>query len=270
MSAAATLEELLGASIAMAQRRKAERLATPAGPELLRDDLPIPGGRRKRGKRAHHAWDVRLPAQCWTDPVEAGFQESLETPKRKGLKIMSEKVVFAKNVWTEVMLKFPEGKLINNDYGESVMYSTVDGRVMFLPPLAAAQIKALQLAAGVPLAIRKTDVPGQSGRPIVMYEVKPVGNGTLSMPKEDGRPPSPEIRTASPAPLQAASNTSNGNASPYEHSGSALLLLQTTNMLSDALAAALNYAKKHDAVKPDDVRTLLVTAYIAITKKDGK
>jgi hypothetical protein len=55
------------------------------------------------------------------------------------------------------------------------------------------------------------------------------------------------------------------------HDRWAQVLLGQTNTLIEVYAAAINYAgtKHGDAVKPDDVKTLLITAFINLSKQGG-
>jgi len=55
------------------------------------------------------------------------------------------------------------------------------------------------------------------------------------------------------------------------HQSWAQVLLGQTSTLIDVYAAALNYAgaKHGDAVKPEDVKTLLTTAFINLAKQGG-
>jgi len=56
----------------------------------------------------------------------------------------------------EVALKYTEGKVYDGDYGERVMYSLTDGRVMYLDPLTAARIKSLGVQPGEAFFILKS------------------------------------------------------------------------------------------------------------------
>ena len=57
-------------------------------------------------------------------------------------------VQFLTNVPVEVALKWPDGKLINGVYGDRMMYTTVDDKVMFLDCDVAAQINELGVQPG--------------------------------------------------------------------------------------------------------------------------
>ena len=57
-------------------------------------------------------------------------------------------VEFAPNVPVTVALKYNQGRRCNSQYGERMMYSTTDGRVMFLDIETAAQVEALGINVG--------------------------------------------------------------------------------------------------------------------------
>jgi hypothetical protein len=197
--------------------------------------------------------------------------------EKKGLTTMSEKLQLEKGVWAEIALKYTDGKDFSNEYGESVMFSLVDGRVVFVPMLAAARIRALGLSAGEVFGLRKAEVKVNGGRPTVEWQVRRVGeqpDGTFAIPKETATASSvaaPATGTTQPlafqpTPPQGANNPTNGHGSapsPFEHSGHAALLRETTCMLIDVLASCKGYAAKYNgAIALDDVKNLLITTYI--------
>lgn len=49
---------------------------------------------------------------------------------------------FRLNVPAEVTLERPEGTLVQGRYGDRVMFSLADGRVMYVPPFVASKIDA--------------------------------------------------------------------------------------------------------------------------------
>lgn len=65
-------------------------------------------------------------------------------------------VQFLTNVPVEVALKWPDGKLINGVYGDRMMYTTTDDKVMFLDCDVAAQINELGVQPGEPFFICKS------------------------------------------------------------------------------------------------------------------
>jgi hypothetical protein len=107
-----------------------------------------------------------------------------------------------------------------------------------------------RVGAGKPGTSALTPAPGtgaaqNSEQPIVNGNgSKPNGNGAA----HNGRQPEPNI----------------------DHRWAQTLLSQT-NSLIDVYAASLNYAgtKHGEAVKPDDVKALLITAFINLSKQGG-
>ena len=100
---------------------------------------------------------------------------------------------------------------------------------------------------GKPGTSAVTPAPGTAAAP---NSEQPINNGNGSKPNgngeaHNGRPPEHNI-----------------------HQGWAQVLLGQTNALIDVYAAALNYAgtKHGNAVKPEDVKTLLTTAFINLSK----
>ena len=51
-------------------------------------------------------------------------------------------IEFPPNVPVEVSLKYAQGRLLSTQYGERMMFSLTDGRVMFLHPQTAGKIEA--------------------------------------------------------------------------------------------------------------------------------
>ena len=55
---------------------------------------------------------------------------------------------FHLNIPTEITLERSEGTLVQGRYGDRVMFSLADGRVMYVPPFVANKIQAEGVAAG--------------------------------------------------------------------------------------------------------------------------
>ena len=110
-------------------------------------------------------------------------------------------VEFAPNVPVTLALKYNQGKLIAGQYGERMMFSLIDGRVMFLDPETAGQIEAAGINVRESFTItRKWD--GQKGSPITWEIARVAGeqpNGTMVVPAlPEAKPPQ---RAEMPAPV---------------------------------------------------------------------
>lgn len=125
---------------------------------------------------------------------------------------------------------------------------------------AAAPESALERQLRQSIATVRNGKPGTSavtpapGSVAAQNGEQPINNGNGSKPNGDG----------------AAHN--GGTPEHNIHQGWAQFLLGQTNTLIDVFAAALNYAgtKHGNAVKPEDVKTLLTTAFINLSKQGGQ
>ena len=71
---------------------------------------------------------------------------------------MNEGVKFPINTPVEVTLQFEAGKRVEGRYGEQVMFSLLDNRVMYVPPYVAQRFQDLAIGAREPLLLCKTQV----------------------------------------------------------------------------------------------------------------
>jgi len=161
-------------------------------------------------------------------------------------------IEFPPNVPVEVSLKYAQGRLLSTQYGERMMFSLTDGRVMFLHPQTAGKIEAAginvnerfqitRLSNGdAPMTWAVTRIPGEQP------------NGTLVVPigaaAPDGSAPAPK-------PPASATAAERRQVAPLVAEGKALV---------DAYAEVLGYALNtyEGRIKPDEVKSLFVTSYI--------
>src|ERR1035438_8413380 len=78
-----------------------------------------------------------------------------ETSGKKGERTMNEVVKFQNNTPVEVTLQDEAGKRVEGRYGEQVMYSLLDNRVMYVPLYVEQRFQELAIAAGEPLVLCK-------------------------------------------------------------------------------------------------------------------
>ena len=152
-------------------------------------------------------------------------------------------VEFPLNVPVTVSLRYSEGKLVSGQYGERYMFSTVDNRVFFVDPPVVEQIVKLGINVRESFTITRK-ASSTKGAPPSWEVARPIGeqpDGTLVIP---------------PAPK------------PTQRAGSTSPLVDETNALVDAFAQVLerSLATYQGRVKPEEVRALLVTAYIQRAK----
>jgi hypothetical protein len=200
---------------------------------------------------------------------------------------------FTANIPEEVALKFGDGKAVEGRYGDQVLYTLTDDRVMYLPPIAAKRITDMRIGKGELFQVCKKEVTRGSKRGIE-WEVKRVDPGpsavecpALSADKPGRRVPlASEATTASPAAAsnhqvseqrQQNGNTAklaviNGNPQGQADDAALALKLVSATQLADALktaiaaaAAAEEFAKSINyGVRfcGEDIRTMANTLLI--------
>jgi len=171
-----------------------------------------------------------------------------------------EVVEFPNNVPVTVALRYPHAKTVSSQHGERFMFSLSDGRVMFLDPEVGRKIEALGINVRENFTItRKWD----EQKAISSWEVDRVAgeqpNGTYVVPSAEpnGSAVAPKPPVSAPSPVVA------------EHRKSAsVLLIDETNALVDAYAQILErtLTTYQGRIKPEEARSLLVTAYIQRSK----
>ena len=79
---------------------------------------------------------------------------------------MNDKVQFQTNVPVEVALKYNDGKEVNGQYGDQVLYTLADGRVMYVPPIVKRKIDELGIGRGELFTITKAEKKNGTRRTI--------------------------------------------------------------------------------------------------------
>ncbi len=234
---------------------------------------------------------------------------------------MSDVIKFDFNVPVECALRFTEPRVFPSSFeggDDRHMFSTTDGRVMYVTPLTSARINALHLGKGecfwickrkngrltefavsrepmeaagpakAPAAPRPP-APFKSNLPERVYykpELSPAAEATLEEQLRasidmaqrrkgnvgelgDGTlaimaPPAPRPAVQAPAPVEQ-------RLAPAVAEFSARLVMETTALV-DVYAAVLHAASQRhgNSVKPEDVKSFVVTAYINSAKQGGR
>src|SRR5271165_384341 len=162
-----------------------------------------------------------------------------------------------------IALKYQTGKEVKKTWGVSYVFTLTDGRVVFFPPEAEREIKALHVNAGEPFTVRKL----QSGDS-VRWEFERVI-------------PEPGRITEISNPVQGApsSSTIHNQTSVTPHSikpslmtGQAQFLLQQLIAADEACAAAENYAHQMGRdlhYSTADRRAVAISCYSAQSRERG-
>lgn len=203
-------------------------------------------------------------------------------PRERDPRQRREVVSFQSNVPVQIALAYPDGVYTEGMYGPRVMFTLLDGRVMFVDPPVAAKINVLEPQPGQAFWVCKRLNAGRSAKASWdVYAEDPTPHPQESGLERDLRlsinqaeqrkaqasQPRPPAAPHSPEPKQPAASVT---LSSDQHTapGWQANLINQTNTLTDAFAAALQHAAQFgQAVKSDDVRTLLVTAFIQLSQQ---
>jgi len=79
---------------------------------------------------------------------------------------MNDKVQFQTNVPVEVALKYNDGKEVNGQYGDQVLYTLTDGRAMYVPPIVKRKIDELGIGRGELFTLTKAEKKNGTRRTI--------------------------------------------------------------------------------------------------------
>jgi hypothetical protein len=115
---------------------------------------------------------------------------------------MSEKVHFQTNIPLEVALKYNDGKEVTGQYGDQVLYSLTDGRVMYVPPIVKKKIEEAGISRGELFTITKAEKKNGTRRAIE-WVIGPNG----------GAPPeaATQMKAPSTGPTRVVSNSATGS-----------------------------------------------------------
>ena len=209
-----------------------------------------------------------------------------------------QKIKFQTNIPVECALKFAEGKLCDSQFGDpQYMFTTVDDQVFFVAEKVAQKIHGLRLKPQEPLEIIKAEKDYGNGRKGIEWLVNRVGftpgeqpDGTFAVPSANGTavPPAAPPKAATKVQQQQPIANGNGNSNGYTNGNSnghaalppeapipllpwALFLLNQTRQVIDVYALACAYASTAhgNIVRTDDVRAIMTTCFINLSKQGG-
>ncbi|HVO64233.1 MAG TPA: hypothetical protein VMT53_25155 [Terriglobales bacterium] len=185
---------------------------------------------------------------------------------------MKERVVFEANVPVAVTLAYPDGLKVQGRFGDQVMYSLTDGRVMYVPPVVRDKLVELGIRQNEPFAICRAE-RREGNRRFVDWVVQPEGSsqGANANGDSHGSPANGD----SGARVKSNGN-GNGNGKPASaptKSGTAETALRAALMTSiDAALAAEQYASAHGfsiRFGSEDLRAMALSLFIQHARDGG-
>jgi hypothetical protein len=101
---------------------------------------------------------------------------------------MKERVAFQTNVPVTVALAYPDGIQVEGRYGDQVMYTLVDERVMYVPPIVRSRIDELGVGKGDFVTICKAERREGTRRFVEWHVERPDTNDSSAPQSGNGVP----------------------------------------------------------------------------------
>lgn len=177
-------------------------------------------------------------------------------------------IKFQTNVPVEVRLRSIEGKPVESQFGGiQYMFAAEEGTFYVSDAVGGIlmdQLRKLNVQPGTPVEIVKAEVSRGNGRKGIQWQVSVTGFAP-------GEGPVKQEPTELERQLAASVQMIKGARKPPQSADQprwAQVLTTQTKHLVDVYAELVNYASdKHgNAVKPDDIRALMTTAFINLSK----
>src|ERR1700678_4332250 len=160
---------------------------------------------------------------------------------------MSEKLQFQTNVAIDVALKYNDGKEVTGKYGDQVLYTLTDGRVMYVPPIVKKKIDELGIVRGELFTITKAEKKNGTRRTIEWVVGANEGGDRkpqMRAQQPNGQAPAQRRGVAGSAPVNGNDHrpSPRNEAKGFLVSGQGQFLLQALAAAVDVAAATERYA----------------------------
>ncbi len=169
---------------------------------------------------------------------------------------MRERIAFQANVPVTAALAYADGLQVEGRFGDQIMYTLADERVMYVPPVVRSKLVELGIQPGEMFTICKAERK-QGNRRFIEWQVNK-DDATNGRPLGEAPPPD---------------GNTNGHASPKTANGHALPHLQSALASSiDAAIAAEQYAAaKGFSVRfgSEDLRAMALSLFIQHAREGG-
>ncbi len=189
---------------------------------------------------------------------------------------MKERVVFEANVPVTATLAYADGLKVQGRFGDQVMYSLTDGRVMYVPPIVRDKLVELGIRQNEPFAICRAE-RREGNRRFVDWVVQPDGSAAPAQSATaHGDTPGSPTNGDNGCARQTGNGNGNGNGKPAStptSPGTAETALRAALTASiDAALAAEQYASAHGLsirFGSEDLRAMALSLFIQHARDGG-
>ena len=188
---------------------------------------------------------------------------------------MKERFLFEANVPVTATLAYADGLKVQGRFGDQVMYSLTDGRVIYVPPVVRDKLAELGIWQNEPFNICRSE-RREGNRRFVDWVVQP-NDSASPVPSANTRRHTPESpANGDPSARVKSNGNGNGNGRPANAVGAvgaSESALRTALMTSiDAALAAEQYASAHGlSVRfgSEDLRAMALSLFIQHVRDGG-
>ena len=188
---------------------------------------------------------------------------------------MKERVVFEANVPVTATLAYADGLKVQGRFGDQVMYSLTDGRVMYVPPIVRDRLVELGIRQNEPFNICRAE-RREGNRRFVDWIVRPNDSPSQGVTARSDAPGTPMNGDNGVRARSNGNGNGNGNGKPPNEvsgSGAAETALRAALMASiDAALAAEQDASAHGlSVRfgSEDLRAMALSLFIQHARDGG-
>jgi hypothetical protein len=190
---------------------------------------------------------------------------------------MKERVVFEANVPVSAMLAYADGLKVQGRFGDQIMYSLTDGRVMYVPPIVRDKLVELGIRQNEPFAICRAE-RREGNRRFVDWVVQPNRSEapfqSAAGHNDTGGPPVNGDNGARVRPNGNGNCNGNGKpaSAPASSSTAETALRAALTASIDAALAAEQYASAHGlSVRfgSEDLRAIALSLFIQHARDGG-
>ena len=173
---------------------------------------------------------------------------------------MRERIAFQTNVPMTVALAYPDGLQVEGRFGDQIMYTLTDERVMYVPPVVRNKLVDLAIQPGELFTICKAERK-EGNRRFIEWQVK----------KDDTPNDQPPWET--PQVNGNSNGHTNGRTRPNPSNGHAVAHLQSalSSSIDAAIAAEQYAAAKGLSVRfgSEDLRAMALSLFIQHAREGG-
>ena len=171
---------------------------------------------------------------------------------------MREKIAFQTNVPVTVALAYADGLPVEGRFGDQILYTLSDERVMYVPPVVRTKLVELGIQPSEPFTICKAERK-EGNRRFIEWQVNKESNSDDLSPSE------------TPPPVTGKTNGPDNPKTSNGHSAVSHLQQALASSIDAAIAAEQYAATKGFSVRfgNEDLRAMALSLFIQHSREGG-